>query len=121
MRSKARSKARGLEAMLGHPVDGPVHIDHVADLGDWKTAWDHISFSGFLGTRMTMQFTWQGCDSSLAAPLVIDLARLADLALRRGESGPMTALGFFFKDPVDSSRHELMDQLAALVRWTEGP
>ena len=88
MESKARSKARGLEAMLGHPVDGPVHIDNIADLGDWKTAWDHLTFSGFLGTRMSMQFTWQGCDSSLAAPLVIDLARLADLALRRDEVGP---------------------------------
>ena len=64
------ARPRGLEAMLGHPVDGPVHIDNIADLGDWKTAWDHLTFSGFLGTRMSMQFTWQGCDSSLAAPLV---------------------------------------------------
>ena len=86
----ARSTARraGLEALLGHEVEGPLHIDHVADLGDWKTAWDHVTFAGFLGTRMTLQFTWQGCDSALAAPLVIDLARLLDLAMRRGESGP---------------------------------
>ena len=117
MESKARSKARGLEAMLGHPVDGPVHIDNIADLGDWKTAWDHLTFSGFLGTRMSMQFTWQGCDSSLAAPLVIDLARLADLALRRGEVGPLTALGFFFKDPVGSDEHRLFEQHRALTEW----
>ncbi|NUO90425.1 MAG: myo-inositol-1-phosphate synthase [Dermatophilaceae bacterium] len=117
MESKARSKARGLEEMLGHPVDGPVHIDNIADLGDWKTAWDHLTFSGFLGTRMSMQFTWQGCDSSLAAPLVIDLARLADLALRRGETGPLTALGFFFKDPVDSREHRLFEQHRVLTEW----
>lgn len=117
MESKARSKARGLEEMLGHPVDGPVHIDNIADLGDWKTAWDHLTFSGFLGTRMSMQFTWQGCDSSLAAPLVIDLARLADLALRRGEVGPLTALGFFFKDPVDSREHRLFEQHRVLTEW----
>ena len=117
MESKARSKARGLEAMLGHPVDGPVHIDNIADLGDWKTAWDHLTFSGFLGTRMSMQFTWQGCDSSLAAPLVIDLARLADLALRRGEVGALPALGFFFKDPVDSDEHRLFEQHRALTEW----
>jgi myo-inositol-1-phosphate synthase len=117
MESKARSKARGLEAMLGHPVDGPVHIDNIADLGDWKTAWDHLTFSGFLGTRMSMQFTWQGCDSSLAAPLVIDLARLADLALRRGEVGPLPALGFFFKDPVGSDEHRLFEQHRALTEW----
>jgi len=117
MESKARSKARGLEAMLGHPVDGPVHIDNIADLGDWKTAWDHLTFSGFLGTRMSMQFTWQGCDSSLAAPLVIDLARLLDLALRRGEVGPVPALGFFFKDPVRSDEHRLFEQHRALAEW----
>ncbi|GAA2740652.1 inositol-3-phosphate synthase [Terrabacter aerolatus] len=117
MESKARSKARGLEAMLGHPVDGPVHIDNIADLGDWKTAWDHLTFSGFLGTRMSMQFTWQGCDSSLAAPLVIDLARLLDLAARRGETGPLPALGFFFKDPVGSDEHRLFEQHRILTEW----
>ncbi|GAA2158047.1 myo-inositol-1-phosphate synthase [Humibacillus xanthopallidus] len=121
MESKARSKARGLEAMLGHPVDGPVHIDNIADLGDWKTAWDHLTFSGFLGTRMSMQFTWQGCDSSLAAPLVIDLARLADLALRRDEVGPLPALGFFFKDPVGSDEHRLFEQLRVLTEWATAP
>jgi myo-inositol-1-phosphate synthase len=120
-RSKIDSKAAGLEALLGHAVEGPLHIDHVADLGDWKTAWDHVTFAGFLGTRMTLQFTWQGCDSALAAPLVIDLARLVDLAMRRGESGPLPALGFFFKDPVGSDEHALAPQHDLLVRWaTEG-
>lgn len=119
--SKVDSKAAGLEALLGHSVEGPLHIDHVADLGDWKTAWDHVTFAGFLGTRMTLQFTWQGCDSALAAPLVIDLARLLDLAMRRGESGPVAALGFFFKDPAASDEHALGPQHDLLVRWaTEG-
>ncbi|NHA67855.1 inositol-3-phosphate synthase, partial [Phycicoccus flavus] len=115
--SKARSKAAGLGAMLGYPVEGPLHIDEVTDLGDWKTAWDLVTFAGFLGTRMTLQFTWQGCDSALAAPLVIDLARLLDLALRRGESGPVDALGFFFKDPVGSDEHALAAQHDALRTW----
>lgn len=120
-RSKIESKAAGLEALLGHTVEGPLHIDHVADLGDWKTAWDHVTFAGFLGTRMTLQFTWQGCDSALAAPLVIDLARLLDLAMRRGEHGPVAALGFFFKDPAGLDEHALAPQHDLLVRWaTEG-
>jgi myo-inositol-1-phosphate synthase len=119
--SKVDSKAAGLEALLGHEVEGPLHIDHVADLGDWKTAWDHVTFAGFLGTRMTLQFTWQGCDSALAAPLVIDLARLLDLAMRRGETGPLAALGFFFKDPAGLDEHALTPQHDLLVRWaTEG-
>lgn len=119
--SKSRSKAKGLEAMLGYPVEGPVHIDNITDLGDWKTAWDHVTFSGFLGTRMSLQFTWQGCDSALAAPLVIDLARLADLALRRGHVGPVPEWGFFFKDPVGSGEHRLFEQLVTLRDWvTDG-
>src|SRR5699024_5712499 len=76
VQSKSESKARGLEHILGHPVDGPLHIDYIPDHGDWKTAMDHVSFEGFLGTRMSLQFTWTGCDSALAAPLVLDLVRL---------------------------------------------
>ena len=74
-----------VEEILGYPVEQTVRIDNIKDLGEWKTAWDHISFEGFLGVRMKLQFTWEGCDSALAAPLVLDLARLASLALGRGE------------------------------------
>ncbi|MBE2999139.1 inositol-3-phosphate synthase [Nocardiopsis sp. HNM0947] len=116
--SKTDSKARGLEHMLGQPVEGPLHIDFVPDLGDAKTAWDHVSFEGFLGARMTLQFTWAGQDSALAAPLVLDLARLAALALGRGTTGPVTALGFFFKDPADSDVHGLVEQWQALTAWS---
>jgi myo-inositol-1-phosphate synthase len=118
--SKVASKAMGLHAMLGYKVDGPVHIDFVEDLGDWKTAWDHVSFEGFLGTRMTLQFTWQGCDSALAAPLVLDLTRLAALALERGQVGPLPALGFFFKDPVAAHEHGLAEQWHELTAWVHG-
>ncbi|MFB7217460.1 inositol-3-phosphate synthase [Streptomyces sp. NPDC056227] len=116
-RSKVESKRRVLDEGLGHPVEGGVHIHHIAALGDWKTAWDHIVFDGFLDVRMTMQFTWEGCDSALAAPLVLDLARFMALAHRAGESGPVPALGFFFKDPVGSTVHGLEEQFTALVDW----
>jgi myo-inositol-1-phosphate synthase len=98
--SKARSKSAALPHILGYPVEGATNINCVPEMGDWKTAWDHISFEGFLGVRMLMQFTWQGCDSALAAPLVLDLARLMALARARGEAGPQGQLGFFFKDPI---------------------
>jgi myo-inositol-1-phosphate synthase len=114
--SKNTSKERGLTDMLGD-VAGEVHIDYVDPMGDWKTAWDHIVFSGFLGVRMTMQFTWQGCDSALAAPLVLDLARLSAAALERGQVGAMGFLGFFFKDPIESTEHSLVRQYDELVRW----
>jgi len=115
--SKTQSKGLGLESILGHPVDGPLHIDYVPDLGEWKTAWDMVSFEGFLGTRMSMQFTWQGCDSALAAPLVLDLARLVARAQRAGEADPLGALGFFFKDPAGGGGHDLGGQWRALTDW----
>ncbi|MEI7058358.1 inositol-3-phosphate synthase [Nocardioides sp. CCNWLW239] len=115
-RSKLVTKAQGLEAMLGHPVDGPMHIDYVPDHGDWKTAIDHVSFEGFLGVRMSLQFTWNGCDSALAAPLVLDLARLTLRAHQAEESGPLP-FGFFFKDPAGSTEHRLGTQWEELVAW----
>ncbi len=117
--SKTTTKGAGLDAILGYHVDGPMHIDYVEDLGDWKTAWDNISFEGFLGTRMTMQFTWQGCDSALAAPLVIDLVRLAARAHERGENGVVGALAFFFKDPLGGIDHTLAGQWRTLAQWCE--
>jgi len=115
--SKTTTKALTVESIVGYPVEGPVRIDYVEDLGDWKTAWDNITFDGFLGTRMTMQFTWQGCDSALAAPLVLDLARLLARAHEVGESGPLAPLGFFFKEPIGASTHALDEQWATLARW----
>jgi myo-inositol-1-phosphate synthase len=115
--SKLRSKTLGLQHLLGPEVETPLHIDYVADMGDWKTAWDHISFEGFLGVRMKMQFTWEGCDSALAAPLVIDLVRFIASAHRSGRSGAVPELGFFFKQPLtEDTPPELAAQYALLCR-----
>lgn len=116
-RSKLASKRRLLKEVLGYPVEAPIRVEHVRDLGQWKTAWDHISFEGFLGVRMRMQFTWEGCDSALAAPLVLDLSRLMALALERGERGFRPELAFFFKDPAGTDEHSLHAQYELLERW----
>ncbi|HEY3465051.1 MAG TPA: inositol-3-phosphate synthase [Amycolatopsis sp.] len=115
--SKNASKQQVLSQNLGREVDGEVHIDYVPALGDWKTAWDHVLFEGFLGARMTLQLTWQGCDSALAAPLVLDLARLTAKACRDGVAGPVAEFGFFFKDPVGDGPHDLASQYAVLREW----
>jgi myo-inositol-1-phosphate synthase len=115
--SKLASKARSLQDSLGYDVDAPVGIEYVEDMDEWKTAWNQIRFQGFLGTTMTMQITWQGCDSALAAPLVIDLVRLTAFAHHRGESGALPALAFFFKDPIGSDEHRLTRQFDHLVEW----
>ncbi|MCX4704823.1 inositol-3-phosphate synthase [Streptomyces sp. NBC_01352] len=117
--AKNAGKERVLADTLGSVPEGEVHIDDVPVLGDWKTAWDHIAFDGFLGARMILQTTWQGCDSALAAPLVLDLARLAARAHERGLTGPLTELGFYFKDPVGEGPSALGEQYAALVGFGE--
>ncbi|MET8243625.1 inositol-3-phosphate synthase [Streptomyces sp. NPDC005202] len=112
--AKNAGKERVLTDTLGATPEGEVHIDDVPALGDWKTAWDHIAFDGFLGTRMVMQTIWQGCDSALAAPLVLDLARLVARAHEAGLSGPLRELGFYFKDPVGEGPSGLAEQYADL-------
>ncbi|MFE9647514.1 inositol-3-phosphate synthase [Streptomyces sp. NPDC006365] len=114
--AKNAGKERVLADTLAAVPEGEVHIDDVPALGDWKTAWDHIAFDGFLGTRMILQTTWQGCDSALAAPLVLDLARLVARAHERGLSGPLRELGFYFKDPVGDGPSALGEQYAELAR-----
>lgn len=114
--SKAEGKDRVLRNMLGsHLGHSSVRIDYVPGLGDWKTAWDHIHFRGFMGTRMTLQFVWQGSDSMLAAPLVLDLARLAERAQRAGRSGLLPDLGVFFKNPTAVEDHSLVHQFDSLL------
>lgn len=115
--AKNAGKERVLTDTLGATPEGRVHIDDVPVLGEWKTAWDHIAFDGFLGTRMILQTIWQGCDSALAAPLVLDLARLTARAHEVGLSGPLTELAFFFKDPVGDAPSALAEQHLELERF----
>ncbi len=75
--SKIRTKDQVISSIVGYKPQTLVSIEYIDSLDDWKTAWNHIHFAGFLGTKMTLQFIWQGCDSILAGPLVLDLARLA--------------------------------------------
>ena len=116
VRSKLSSKTRGLTALTGSDIT-PLHIDNVPDLGDIKVAWDHVHVEGFLGSRLTLQTTWSAHDSMLAAPLVLDLARLLALAHAAGISGPVPELGFFFKDPWGSDVHDAAEQSRALEGW----
>jgi myo-inositol-1-phosphate synthase len=102
---------------LGESVTAPLHIDNVANLGERKIAWDHVAFEGFLGAQMSLQFTWDGYDSALAAPLVLDLARLMSAAHADGQSGPLPALAFFFKDPVGTDEHRFAEQTRMLAEW----
>ncbi len=115
--SKIRTKDHLLGKILGYSPHSRVRIDYVPSLDDQKTAWDFIHFKGFLGAKMSLQFIWQGYDSLLAAPLILDLVRLAELAKRRGDAGLMPHLASFFKAPLGVDEHALFEQYQMLLGY----
>jgi myo-inositol-1-phosphate synthase len=115
--SKIRTKDPVIAQITGYKPQTHVSIEYIESLDDWKTAWDHIHFQGFLGVKMALQFTWQGCDSVLAAPLVIDLARLALFSQRRGEVGVLRHLACFFKSPMAVEEHDFFRQFQMLEQY----
>jgi myo-inositol-1-phosphate synthase len=117
--SKLESKGDVLDSILPEIGHNRVRIDYTPSLADWKTAWDYIHFEGFLDTQMKMQFTWEGSDSALAAPLVLDLARLVAYADEQGEGGTQPHLASFFKAPMDVDEHGLSTQLERLYEYAE--
>ena len=68
---------------------------------------------------MNLQFTWQGSDSALAAPLVLDLSRFAFLSLERKEKGAMQHTASFFKSPWQVDEHSLEKQFRLLETYCE--
>jgi myo-inositol-1-phosphate synthase len=117
--AKVRSKDHLVSEMLGYKPQTHVSIEYIRSLDDWKTAWDHIHFEGFLGTKMVLQFIWQGCDSVLAAPLVIELARFAERAARDGHTGPLRHLACFFKSPMDVTEQSFARQYETLLAYAQ--
>lgn len=117
--AKIDNKEELVPRLLGYPVHSGVDINYVPSLGDWKTAWDLIHFKGFLDVPMTMQFTWQGCDSILAAPLALDLVRFGEFALRTHEAGPMKHLASFFKNPIGVEEPAFIPQFEMLLGYAQ--
>ncbi|MEE9601695.1 MAG: inositol-3-phosphate synthase [Thermoguttaceae bacterium] len=115
--TKVSSKDRLLGKILPQQPQTLVSIEYIESMGDWKTAWDHVHFCGFLGTPMTLQLIWQGCDSALAAPLVLDLVRFTEIARRRGENGLLTFPASFFKSPLGVEEHRFDRQFQMLEEW----
>lgn len=120
--SKVTTKGSVLDEMLGYPVkDHIVSIHYYPPRGDDKEAWDNIDLVGFMGRRMQMKVNFLCSDSVLAAPLVIELVRLSELAKRRGEGGVQEQFGLFFKAPTVANghapEHALHRQEERLFKW----
>jgi myo-inositol-1-phosphate synthase len=77
-----------------------VRINYYPPRGDNKEGWDNIDLFGWLGYPMQLKINFLCRDSILAAPIVLDLVLLLDLAGRSGMSGIQEWLSFFFKSPM---------------------
>ena len=106
LQSKLNTKGTVLDSILGYPVeDHLVHIHYYRPRGDDKEAWDNIDVTGFMGQRMQIKVNFLCKDSILAAPLVIEIARVLDLAKSRGDGGVQEQLSTFFKAPMVKNGH----------------
>ena len=125
LKSKLNTKGSVLDDILGYPVE-----DHIVDIryyrprGDNKEAWDNIDLVGFLGQKMQIKVNFLCRDSILAAPLVIEIARVLDLARQRGRGGIQEQLGLFFKAPMTPAgkreEHSFPVQERVLLDWLAG-
>ncbi|MGA3119619.1 MAG: inositol-3-phosphate synthase [Polyangiaceae bacterium] len=121
-KTKVMSKAAVLDSIVGYHVDNhQVHIHYYKPRGDSKEAWDNIDIVGFAGIPMQIKVNFLCQDSALAAPLVIDLVRLLDVAKRQGERGIQRQLSMFFKSPYhapgEAPVHDLFKQEKLLIEW----
>jgi myo-inositol-1-phosphate synthase len=104
-----------------------VRINYYPPRGDNKEGWDNIDIFGWLGYPMQIKVDFLCRDSILAAPIVLDLALLIDLAQRASLRGIQEWLSFYFKSPMCARElypeHDLFIQLMKLkntLRWMMG-
>ncbi|MFO0724761.1 MAG: inositol-3-phosphate synthase [Myxococcota bacterium] len=121
-KTKVVSKRGVLDDILGYKLeDHQVHIHYYRPRGDAKEAWDNIDILGFLGEPMQIKVNFLCKDSILAAPLVIDLVRLLDVAKQVGDRGIQKQLSLFFKSPYHTAEerpvHDLSKQYQLLKDW----
>ena len=104
-----------------------VRINFYPPRGDNKEGWDSIDIFGWLGYPMQIKIDFLCRDSILAAPIVLDLVLLLDLAKRARMRGIQEWLSFYFKSPMCAPElypeHDLFIQLMKLkntLRWLKG-
>jgi myo-inositol-1-phosphate synthase len=115
-RTKEVSKLSTLESILV-PEKQPdlytdyyhkVRINYYPPRNDNKEGWDNIDIFGWMGYPMQIKINFLCRDSILAAPLLLDLCLLSDLAARAGRYGIQRFLSFFLKSPMhDYTKNEV--------------
>ena len=107
-RTKEVSKLSTLETILKADVQPDlytgyhhkVRIEYYPPRNDNKEGWDNIDIFGWMGYPMQIKINFLCRDSILAAPLLLDLALLSDLAARAGRYGIQRFLSFYLKSPM---------------------
>jgi len=77
-----------------------VRINYYPPRNDDKEGWDNIDIFGWMGYPMQIKINFLCRDSILAAPLLLDLTLLSDLAARAGRYGIQRFLSIFLKSPM---------------------
>lgn len=107
-RTKEVSKLSTLETIL-RKEDQPdlygdiyhkVRINYYPPRNDNKEGWDNLDIFGWMGYPMQIKIDFLCRDSILAAPVLLDLVLLSDLACRAGRYGIQRFLSFFLKSPM---------------------
>jgi myo-inositol-1-phosphate synthase len=95
-----------------------VRINYYPPRGDAKEGWDNIDIFGWMGGKMQIKVNFLCRDSILAAPVVLDLVLLTDLAQRARMGGIQEWLSFYFKSPMTAEsvypEHDLFVQQTKL-------
>ena len=107
-RTKEVSKLSTLETILKADVQPDLYTDYYHKVrinyypprNDNKEGWDNIDIFGWMGYPMQIKINFLCRDSILAAPLLLDLCLLSDLAARAGRYGTQRFLSFFLKSPM---------------------
>jgi myo-inositol-1-phosphate synthase len=120
-KAKEESKLSSLERILQPALYPNLYGDvcHQVDIHyypprrDDKEAWDNVDLFGWMNYPMQLKVNFLCRDSILAAPLVLDLTLLMDLAARAGMAGIQDWLSFYFKSPLCSPGHAPVHDLFA--------
>lgn len=115
--TKMRDKLNALDDVVPYQFSHVVDIAYEESRGDFKESWDSVHIRGWLDQRISLRVNWHASDSILAAPIVLDLARLLALDAEAGQGGVRTHLSPFFKRPIGVTRTSLVGEFEVLERY----
>lgn len=118
--SKKRSKLEAVRSLQKNPIaKGNIHIspsDFIEWLQDNKYCYINIIGRGFGGSPMKLESKLEVWDSPNSAGVVVDLIRIAKLALKNKIGGPLTEVcAFYMKSPPRTMDDEMA--LKLLNKW----